>query len=117
MNEYKELRKNLRMAGRLVEQEDGSLETYLLTCGKCDEIADLIEQLVRERENDTKIIKGLNKDLAEASRYRDYLGRKYGDCASCCVPACPKRSSSCDGAPCGNWESYEEFCIENKEAN
>lgn len=56
MNDYKELIEKLRMAGRLVEQENGGFETYLLTCGKCEEIADAIEQIVKERDEAIKCI-------------------------------------------------------------
>lgn len=50
MNDYKELVENLRMAGRWIMHDDGSIETHLLSVEDCEEAADAIEQLVKERD-------------------------------------------------------------------
>lgn len=71
MIDYKELVGDLRMAGRFVETEDGSLETYLLTCGKCDEIADLIENLVKEYNELDKAHDEMFLELCKVKKERD----------------------------------------------
>lgn len=82
-----------------------------------NDLINAIEQLIEQRdileavnqgltEADDEIIKGLQIDLVKTAKIRDYLGRKYGDCASCCAFNCDKRDKS-NNAPCGDWESVE----------
>lgn len=64
MNDYKELIENLRMAGRWIKHADGSEETYLLSVNDCVEIADAIEQLVKERDEQNNYIAELHEEAA-----------------------------------------------------
>lgn len=57
--EYKELIEKLRKAGRWIKHDDGSEETYLLSVNDCAEIADAIEQLIKERDAYYMAIEGV----------------------------------------------------------